>query len=357
MNRPRLCKLAGASVLVGALAAGVTPALAASSGSVAVTYGASVGCSSCRTLVLSNYDGSALTGLDLSSGSNGFLADVQDTGIDPAVLGNFSVGSTMSNLYAYDSKAGTYNCNVSIPSSEIQLNSAPALLDASNMSASLQPIFKITGDISSLITSAVTAALPGTTVTVTPVIDGVQGATETALDQAAEAGGSTLTNLTGSLLSGLPVNLTSGTGGAFTTAAAPPPGSGCTGNGTGATSVPVLNGALPASSPLLTDEQNQVGSPTVTQMIADGYLTASTAETLISQATGIPAADFDLTTAPFGGLLTSIEGKLTGAVTGLVSSATSISGNYGGQPVMAISAPSATPASYQGVLTVTLTSS
>lgn len=356
MNESTLGKLAGAAVLLVGLAGAATPALAAgSSGSVPVTFATSAGCSTCRTLVLSNYDGSSLTGLDLSSGANGFIAQVQDTGIDPAALGNFSVFSTMSNLYAYDSKTNTWNCNVSIPSSAVQMNSAPSLLNASNLSAAVQPVFKIAGNIGSLIDSTVTALLPGITITTTPVINGVQGETDAALSQADQAAGSTLTNLTGTLLAGLPVNLTSGQGGAFTNPATPPAGSNCTAPGGSATQVPVLNGALNSASPLLTDVQNKLGTLTVTQMIAGHYLDAATALNLISTATGIPAVDLG-SGGPLSGLLTSIENTLTGTITGLVDSVTTITGNYGAQPAMAISAPSAAPASYQGLLTVTLTS-
>ena len=349
-------KLAVGAVAVAGMAAYGAPALATNiSTPVTVTYSTAAGCTSCRTLVLTNPDGSALSGLNMSPGSSGFIAEVQDSGIDPAALGNFSVSSTMSNLYGYDSKTGTWNCGVSIPSGALTLESAPSLINANNLSASLQPIFTISGDISGLITSAITLALPGITVVTNPVITGVQSQADTTLTQAVEAGGSTVSNLVGTLLNNLPINLSSGTGGAFSVPAAPPTGSGCSGTGTGATSIPILNGALPTTSPLPGEVQSVVGKPTVTQMITAGYVTAQQAEDLISAATNIPESDLNLTTAPFGGLLTSIENTLTGTVTGVVDSATTITGNYAAQPAVSVSAPSAAPATYQGLMTVTLT--
>lgn len=365
-------KLAAGLVVVGTLGAYGVPAMAATSstGSAVITYSTTSGCSTCRTLVLLEADGKTpLTGLNLSPGTNSFIANVVDQGVDPAALGNFSVGATMSNLYEYDQSTGTYTCTVSIPSSDVTLNSAPALLNASALSSAVQPVFSITGNLSSILTTSLTSLLGTTTVNTNPTISNVQAETDAALTQAAEAGNTAPAILSGTFLNNLPMTLSSGTGGAFATAAAPPAGSNCSGSGTGATSLPVLNGALngvlAGGTPLLSDTSSFVqqqtsattpANPTVTQMISEGYLDAATAESLISQATGVPESDLNQTTGPWAGILTDIENTLTGAVTGLVSSATTLSGTYGAEPVMAVSAPSATPANYQGVLTVTLTS-
>lgn len=369
MNRSRMVKLAGASVLIGSIAATGGPALAApqtASGSVSVTYGTTSGCGTCRTLVLQNYDGSTLNGLDLSSGTNGFIAQVQDTGINPAALGNFSVFATMSNLYAYDTTTKAYTCGVSIPSSAVQLTSLPSLLNANGLKATVQPVFQVAGDLSSIIDSSVLALLPGITVQTNPVVTGVQAQTDAALTQADEVGGSTVSNLVGSLLNNLPLTLTSGPSGNFATPDAPPAGSNCPAPGGTATQLPVLNGALnlpasPALPPLLSDVQKKLGSLSVTQMVTDGFLDPNSALNLVSTATNIPASDLQPATGtqpagPLNSLLTPLENALTGTVTGLVDSATTITGNYGAQPVMAISAPNAAADSYQGALTVTLTS-
>lgn len=361
MNKSRIGKLVGASVLVAGLAATGGPALAqTASGQVSVTYETFAGCPNCRTLVLTDYSGSTLKGLDLSSGTNGFIAQVQDNGVDPAAAGNFSVFATMSNLYAYDPSTQTYTCGVSIPSSAVQMTSLPSLLNASNLSAAVQPVFQITGDISSLIDTTVLAALPGITVQTSPVITGVHSETNSALAQADEAGGSALTTLVGTLLGNLPLTLTSGPGGAFTNPAAPPANSGCTNPGGTATQVPVLNGALnipalPALPPLLSDIKTKLGTLSVAQMITDKILDSNSAINLISSATNIPAPDLQ-TGGVLATLLPQLESTLKGTITGLVDAATTMTGNYGAQPVMAISAPNATPDSYQGALTVTLTS-
>jgi hypothetical protein len=344
--------------MVGALSAYGVPAMAANTGAPFITFSTAAGCSTCRTLLLSNTDGSNLSTLNLSSGAGAFLANVQDTGIAPAALGNFSVTATMSNLYQFDSGSNTYTCAVSIPSSAINMNSVPTLLNASGLGASLQPVLSITGNITTLITAPVLALLGGTVPVGTPDITGVQGDIQhlASLSQSELANGSAVSSLVGSLLNNLPVSLSTGTGGAFTNPAAPPSGSGCTPPGGTATAVPVLNGAL-SSTPLLGDLQTALGNPTVTQLITDGLISSTTAESLISSATKLQPAVLETTFAPaLVPLLTQIENTLTAAVTGIVSAATTLTGTYGSEPVMGINGAGAAPATYQGVLTVTLTS-
>jgi hypothetical protein len=358
----RYVRLAAASVLAGSLCAYGLPAFAAGSGSVPITFSSSAGCTSCRTLVLSNSDGTSLTTLDLSSGSGGFVADVEDTGIAPAALGNFDVESTMSNLYKTTTSG--FDCNTFIPSGDVSLTSLPGLLDAHGLGATVQPIFSLSGSLGTVL-APVTTVLGLTVPTTTSVTGVLPSGTDptTTLTQTLEAAPDTLTNLTGSILNSgaLPIKLTSGTGGAFTNPAAPPATSGCTPPVNAATPQPVLhgllNGVLPSlTTPLLGVVQGLVGNPSLSTLIANNVIDAATAETLVSQVTGISTADLNLTTGPFAGLLTSIENTLVATVTGVVDSATTLTGTYGADPAMAISAPSATPATYQGVLTVTLTS-
>lgn len=358
--------LAAATAVVGGLAAYGAPAHAAS---VPISFSAAAGCTSCRTLVLTNTDGSTLNGLNLSTGSGGFIAQVVDSGVAPASLGNFDVESTMSNLYAYDSVHNQWTCSNMIPAGDVSLSSLPNLLSASGLGALVQPVFNLSGSLNSLLTVGMLAQLPvGFLLPTTTTINGVQGAVNTALSQAQEAA-SSVTNLVGSVLndSSLPVNLNVTGSGPFTVPDLPPSASPCS-NASNPNPVTqrqvlrgVLNGVLPnVTAPLLTRATSVVGSPNLTTLIGDGYISAATAESLVSTATGISEADLNETgggpLAPFTGLLTSIENTLTGSVASLVSSATALSGTYSAGPGMTISDPTAAPATYDGVLTVTLTS-
>ena len=345
MRKSRVGTLAVASVLVGGLAAVGAPALA-DSAPVNITYALSAGCTSCRTLEVDNNDGTPISGLDLSSGSGGFLAKVHDPGIDPAALGNFYVTATMSNLYKYT--AGRYDCSVSIPSGDMTLNSSPALLDASGLSASVQPIFSLTGDL-----TKVTLPILGTPLTqinMNPTVPDVTGDVSSALNQVALSGNAAVDLIGSSLPSNLPVTLGTGTGGAFTNPDTPPDPS-CGTNTATATAVPVMTGVL-SSSPLLGEIQTKLNGSSLATLVSQGFLTSDQALTLVENATKIAASDFQVIPT----LLSTLEPAFTATVTGLLDGATSITGNYASSPLMAISAPNATPTDYQGVLTVTLTS-
>jgi hypothetical protein len=361
-----MTSIAAATSVLGGLALLSAPAHAAS---VPVTFSTAAGCTSCRTLVLDNTDGSTLNGLNLSSGSGGFVAQVVDNGVAPASLGNFDVESTMSNLYGYDSVHNTWSCTNMIPSSDVSLSSLPSLLSANSLGAVVQPVFNLSGSLNSLLSVGMLAQLPlGFSLPSTTTIPSVQGQVSTTVNQAAEAG-SSVTNLVGSVLGNntLPVNLNVTGSGAFTVPDLPPSNSPCT-NATNPNPVTqrqvmrgLLNGILPTvTAPLLNKATSVIGSPTLTTLVTDGYIDSATAESLVSTATGISEADLNETGGgvlnPFTGLLTSIENSLTASVASLVSSATALSGTYSAGPSMTISDPTASPATYDGVLTVTLTS-
>lgn len=346
MNRSRIGKVAGASVLVGALAAGAAPALAdGNTGSLPITYGLSPGCTACRTLVLENSDESTpVQGLNLSSGSGGFIAKVEDSGIDPAALGNFWVTATMSNLYEYAN--GQYDCSVSIPSSDLSLSSSPSLLDANGLKAAVQPVFSLTGDLTKVslpvLLTPLTQVLSSSTTQVT-------GDVTTLLNQAALSGNSAL-DLIGSMVpSNLPLGLGTG-GGSFTSPDAPPSPT-CTSSGAAATPVKIMSGTL-NETPLLGEVQTQLKTVSLANLIQQGFLTQGEALTDIENATNISPNDFAANPA----LFSLLEPAFSATVSGLVSGVTTLTGNYSASPLVSIKAPGATPATYQGMMTVTLTS-
>ena len=364
LTKRRIKGLAATTGLLGSLAVFAVPAHAAS---VPVTFTTSAGCTTCRTLVLTNTDGSALSGLNLSSGAGGFLASVSDTGIDPAALGNFDVEATMTNLYK-ETGTSSFDCSgaagTSIPSSDVRLNSLPGQFDASGLGASLQPVFQITGTLS--LPSAVATALStaGITPVLNPTISGVTGQSLTSLTQSQLAGGSTVTDLIGPILEGatLPLNLSATAGGPFTnpdpSAASPCPVTPTNAATTRQVMAGALNDVPPAvttlTGPVLADLQSVIGTPTVTILTTTlNQLDPGTALTDIETATKIPPGIF----TAFPGLLGTLESQLNATVTGVVDSATTLTGTYRAAPAMGITAPAATvPGTFQGVLTVTLTS-
>lgn len=354
----KLRTLALTTVVGGALIASAAPALAA--GSVPITFSTVSGGTN-RQLDLYNTDGSQPAAVNLSPGSGGFTADVVDTGIDPTVLGNFDVEATMSNLYK---TSGTgFDCSAPfIPASAVSLTSMPNLLDANSLSAALQPILTLSGSLSVLNSptlSALGISFPSGTTTLAPVTSQLSSTVSQAL-----MSGSSLADLTGSILSSgtLPFNL--GATGAGSFAYEDPSHSPCPDSSTNApTQKQVLSGALNAlPGPLQGDVQTVLNTlfnsaspskPTLTWLVSQGYVSATTAESLIEAATGLTATQLNGTT----GLLASIESTLTAVVTSVTSTATQLTGTYGADPAMSINAPTAAPGSYQGVLTVTMTSS
>ena len=344
--------------------------MAANPSTPTITFTAAAGCTTCRTLVLNDTGGNPLNSLDLSHGSGSFIADVKDQGINPAALGNFDVESTLSNLYLVTGSGPSgFNCNSVIPSGDVSLNSLPSLLDANSLSASLQPVFTITSPAAGIggLLPAPVAALGGIVLNPTFTLDGVA----TTVNQAAMAGGSTVTDLLGPILTGnsLPVKLSvPGVADPRFANPASPPSSiiNCplAAGAPSATPQPVLHGVLnglpPAvatlTNPLLTDLSNVI-NPTNLTSIIPSQVDAATALNAVATATKIPVQDLATGVgAPFPSLLASIEGALTATVTSVLDSATQLTGNYGATPAMAISQSGATPGSYEGVLTVTMTS-
>ena len=362
ISKGKLGLLATATVLVGTLSGFGAQAKAAT---VPITFSAVSGGTD-RTLNLYNPDGSQPAAVNLSSGAGGFLAKVIDNGIDPAILGSFDVEATMSNLYE-TTGPNTFNCSApSIPAADVKLSSLPNLLDANNLSAVLQPILSVSGDLGGLNTSALALLginLPSGTTTIT----GITSQLNSTVSQAIMSG-SSLSDLAGSVLSSgvLPFNLSSSSAvpAAFTNS--DPTNSPCPDSSTTTpTQRQVMSGALNAlPGPLQTDVQTVLNTlfnaatpanPTLLWLVNQGYVSASTAESLIAtalQADGVNETLLNTTT----GLLSSIEGALTATVTGVVSSATQLTGTYGAEPAMSISDPTAAPGSYQGVLTVSFVS-
>lgn len=365
MNRKgKLGILASATVLMGVVSGLGTQAKA---GTVPITFTAVSGGTS-RTLNLYNTDGSQPAAVNVSSGSGGFLAQVADSGIDPAALGNFDVEATMSNLYK-STGANTFDCSAPfIPAGDVQLSSLPSLLDANGLNAALQPILNLTGDLSVINTGPLSPLLAAAGISLpsgTTTISGVNSQLDQSVSQAVMSGNS-LSDLTGSVLSNgaLPFNLSSSsaTAGAFTNE--DPTSSPCKDSPTNTppTQVQVLNGALnklpgpfPGELQTVLDKlfnSTTPSNPTLTWLVSQGYVSATTAESLVETATGLTATQLNGT----AGLLSAIEDTLTAAVTGVVSTATQLTGTYGANPQMTINDPSAAPGSYQGVLTVTMTS-
>lgn len=359
-SKGKLGILASATALVGALSGLGSQAKAA--GTVPITFTAVSGGTN-RTLNLFNTDGSKPAAVNLSSGAGGFLAQVADSGIDPAVLGKFDVEATMSNLYL-STAPSTFDCTApAIPAADVQLASLPNLLDANGLNAVLQPILTLTGNLSVLNTSTLSVvgiSFPNTTTTIT----GVNSQLTSTVSQALMAG-SSLSDLTGAVLSNgaLPFDLssTSATPSAFTNE--DPTNSPCPDSSANTpTQRQVLHGALNTLPGPLQGEVQTVlnklsnpsapSNPTLSWLVSQGYVSATTAESLIETATGLTATQLNGTT----GLLSSIESTLTATVTGVVSAATQLTGTYGANPSLNINAPGAAPGSYQGVLTVTMTS-
>ena len=362
-SKRKLGILATATALVGvASAVGVQ----AKADTVPITFTAASGGTS-RTLKLFNTDGTQPAAVNLSSGTGGFLADVVDSGIDPAALGNFDVEATMSNLYK-TTGTNTFDCTAkSIPAGDVQLSSLPNLLDANGLNAALQPILNLTGNLSVINTGPLSAALALAGITLpsgTTTISGVNSQLDQSVSQAVMAG-SSLPDLTGSVLSNgtLPFNLSSSsaTAGAFTNE--DPTNSPCLDSSTTKpTQVQVLNGALNALPGPLQGELQTVlnklfnsttpSNPTLAWLVSQGYVASTTAESLVEKATNLTGTQLNGT----AGLLSAIEGTLTATVNGVVSAATQLTGTYGANPAMTINDPTAAPGSYQGVLTVTMTS-
>lgn len=347
----------GIAALVGGTGLIGQPARASS---VPVTFTTASSCNTCRTLVLQDAAGGSLSTLDLSSGAAGFLAEVQD---NQYLDNGFTVQATMSNLYHYAS--GAWTCANPVSSNVVSMASNQSLIDANGLGSALQPVWVLSGDISSVLSGLGLPLLNGVLPTTNPVT--VSGASQV-LTQAQETGNA-LTDELGSTLSGLtglPISLTGSSKAPFASPAAPPTGSGCTDTtGSGATSLTVLNGGLPATpvtpvTPLINDLYSVISTalgstvsgvapPTLFQLgSTTSFVNAANAVDQIASAIGIP---LNLVT---GSIATSIEKDVTATLSSTLSTVTSLTGNYSASPAMSISTAGIPAGSYRGQLTITL---
>lgn len=338
----------GASAAMLAMLAG--PAFGASN--VDVLFNSSGGS---RQLSLLQPDGTTpLTSTDLSSGASNFIAKVQDSSYSN---NGFKVQATMSNLYSYDSTTKTYTCGSMVPSSAVSLSSPTGLLTVGGVTANLTPVFSVVGTLTSANISDLLLITP---VAVNNTINGVLPTGQNPLSQS-QLTGSTASNLVGSTLANvenlLPVSLgTTGLGGAFATPDVHPT---CDTTATGATPVQMMNGTADPTG-LLGDLQKLITStagsaaPTLTQLIANGYLTSSQVSTMLQGITSL--------VNQLGGLtqltndLPNIENVLTATITAVTTLPGSIvqSGTYTSSPDLAINTSGIPAGSYKGVMTVTL---
>ena len=350
-------RLAVIGTTVAALAAATAaPALAASSG-VPVSF-ASAAPGGTRTLVLDDTQGNALTALDMSSGTNSFIAKVLDS--NNYVNKGYTVQATMSNLYGFNSGTGTWNCNQVVPSSKLSLTSPSSLLNVTGLAAGLTPVFSLSGNLSGILGGLL--GLGSGTISGSPVTGLAQSLTQGNLVGAGNTGnlfGSTLTGLLGQLPIGILGNTT---GSAFTNPDIDPTGSNCNivTSGTNATQVPVMSGTANGSG-LLSDVTNLVesltgttgtGLPNATQLISAGLLNQGSVLSLVCSVLSI-ACNL-LSGLQITNILNTLTDNLTTSPLTLLSGVTGQSGTYSSQPGMAINTSGITAGGYKGTMTVTL---
>ena len=341
-SRVRLA-IIGASVaaLAGAVAA---PAMA---GSVSVTMSTTSGT---RTLNLYQPDGTTpLTSSDLSTGASNFIAQVVDSSYSN---NGFKVQATMSNLYGFANN--TYNCNVSVPSSAINLSSPTGLLSLAGVNANLTPVFTLVGTLTPLNVLGLLSSVP-----INLPVNGLLPASLSPVSQS-QLTGLSATNLIGSTLAGveskLPVSLgTTGLGGSFTAPDAHPA---CPGGGVNPTQVQIMNSAADPGGVLAQLQsliQTALGTatPTVTQLISGGFLSSSAVSTALQSVTSLVN---QLGLGGLTGALGTIEGLLTSTLSGVTLLPSSLvqSGNYSSSPNLAVNTAGIPAGTYKGVMTVTL---
>ena len=336
-------KLAILGAGVVALAATVAPAMASVNVQLTTTTGT-------RTLNLYQSDGTTpLTSADLSSGTSNFIAQV----VDSSYTNNgFKVQATMSNLYGFANSA--YNCNSVVQSSAINLSSPTGLLTVAGVNANLTPVFTLVGTLTPLNVVGLTSSVP-----ISLPVNGLLPNTQNPLSQS-QLTGSGVTDLIGSTLSSveskLPVSLgTTGLGGSF---ANPDVHPNCDTTATNATQVPIMtstadpNGVLGDLQSLI---QSTVGSatPTVSQLISSGYLTASNVSTSLQ---GVSSLVGQLGIPGLISQLPTIEGILTATISSVTTLPGSLiqSGNYSSSPTLAVNTSGIPAGTYKGVMTVTL---
>lgn len=353
MKSRRTSAVLGIAALVGSTGLIGLPARASS---VPVTFTTASSCNTCRTLVLQDAGGHALSALDLSSGTAGFLAEVQD---NQYLDNGFTVQATMSNLYHFAN--GTWSCGSPVPSNDVSMASNQSLIDANGLGSVFQPVWTLSGNISSVLSGLGLPLLNGVLPTTNPLT--TSGASQT-LTQAQETGNALTDELGSTLggLTGLPLSLTGSSKSAFAAPAAPPAGSGCTDTtGAGATSLPVISGGLPATpvTPLINDLYSVVSSAvgstvsgaapaTLTQLASNGFVNGTTVVNQIAQSIGIP---LNLVTST---VASQIETDVTATLSSTLSTVTSLTGNYSASPDMTINTAGIPAGSYKGQLTITL---
>jgi hypothetical protein len=333
MNRTgTLALLALAACGASALAA--LPAAAGTTIPVTVVAG-----SGSRTLTLTAPDGTALDathGLTLGAGKTAaIVAGVTDSTYSHV---GYQVSATMSNLYPYTGT--TYNfAGTPISSSAVSMATPAAPLDLANVSATVQPVLSLSGNLTSVL-GPIIALLPGGT-TLTNVVTQV-----TAAPQSLAAVASHVVDGT---LAGLPIRTSSAQSGAFTTPASLGVGDPVQG---GTPTTMLLVSGTPQTgtlSSLVSSLQSTLGAQSVTSLISSGVLDQSSVLTGLASTLGIPASLLSLVN------VTNLLGALTPTVTSLTGGLLGQSGTANSNATLQLATPSnLAPGTYKGVLTVTL---
>lgn len=347
---------------VAALAtAGAGLAVALSAGSPAHASGTgldfTVSSNGTRILTLTDLAGNTLTPastVDASSGATDLSATVTDSG-EPN--GGFTVQATMSNLYGYSN--GTWNCGVSLPSSEVSMATTAASTLLGGISAAGDPVFTLagtfTGTVDTALVTAVTSLDGGAPVasTVNGTLTGTLPSGQLTESQLVAATG-TLTNGT---LAGLPVQIAPGsaTPASFGVADQPPVGSNCAATTGTPSYVTVMTGTADPAGVTSALSGILGAGATAASVITAGYLTTDQVVTWLASpgvltTSGVNAAALE---TALGANLQSVLGQITAAlasISGLVQN-----GNYSDVPSVKVTAgQAATPGTYRGALTLTL---
>jgi hypothetical protein len=321
-----LCAVAGVAAL-GTAAADTVP--------VTVSVG-----SGTRTLHLSDANGQSLDathGLAAGAGhAAGFVTTVTDSTYGTS---KFQVSATMSNLYPYSGSSYSFTSG-SIPSSDVALQVPSKALDLANITALTQPVIALSGNLSSVL--GLVTGLLGTGVNPSSVSTNVTALLQSTTVQASDV-------LDGALTS-LPLNLSPGGGGAFTTPASL--GAGDPVQGGTPTSLAVISGnPNPNPTGLLTSVQSALGGKTATQLISQGVLDQSSVLSSLSTTLGLPLS---VLTNPALVNLTNLLNALTSTVTSL-GGVQGQGGTYNASTSLGLTVPSGTaPGTYRGVMTLTL---
>ncbi|HWE55999.1 MAG TPA: hypothetical protein VG435_10820 [Acidimicrobiales bacterium] len=332
----------GAGLL--AAVAFAVPAHASQSGSVTISLNTS-GPVAGRTLLLYDTSGQPLSTLNLSSGTNSFVAEVQDSNES---LSGFTVEASMSDLYGYD--AGSWSCSAVIPSSAVSIDAPTPLLDINGLGSTLTPAIAVTGNLTTVLGPLLTTlGLGSAVVTDAPVTGLVQ-----TLSQGQVAGGNTgqiVGSTVSSLASDLPIQLASGGTGTFDEPAADPTGANCGQSGASAKYVNIMKGTANAAG-LVTDLQGVLSAlpnTSVATLISNGYLDSNSVISAVASALDIPINLLSPYTTSILNLLTASLSTSAPLVSGLTSS----TGNYASSPALSVNTTGVPNGSYRGTLTIT----